>query len=481
MIRKRVILYNPKAVFWTMPLALVAVGSALDRSKFEVIVVDGRLETDPVRTLLEKVNDNTVCVGVTVLTGAPIRDALALSKALKGAHPCLPIIWGGWHPSLFPEQCLKDASIDAVVVGQGEETFRELVDCYAAGCRPSDLPGSRARVSHDIDGLSQSVEINAGAERSFLDINSFPSHDYSLIEVERYFRQKGARRLDYVSSQGCRFRCSFCSDPAVYRRGWYGLSPERVVSELNHLRRNYGYAEVSFQDETFFTSAKRVAEIAEGILRAGIRTVWSATMRSDQGARLDEPLFELCRRSGLKRVMIGVESGSPEMLRRIKKDITLEQVYDCAAKCSRYGIGATLNFIVGFPGESEESILQTLNTAARLREMSANFEVCVFYFKPYPGNALAEQLLNDGYEFPTSLEGWSVFDFYRNREKWVTARQQHLVDGFRFYQNHAFSNRHPIVRWPMRALSRWRIGRHMYALPIEKIILEAIRPSQRLS
>jgi len=114
--------------------------------------------------------------------------------------------------------------------------------------------------------------------------------------------------------------------------------------------------------------------------------------------------------------MIGVESGSPEMLERIKKDITIPQVFESAIKCSRHGIGAILNFIVGFPGETAESIQQTLDVAARLRAISPDFEVSVFYFRPYPGNPIAEELLKSGYEFPSTLEGWADFDYVGGRE-----------------------------------------------------------------
>src|SRR5687768_10137782 len=131
--RRKVVLYNPRTVFWTMPLALVAIGSALDRTRFEVVVVDGRLHDDPVAAVLAHVDRRTVCVGVTVLTGAPITDALDVTRALQARHPRVPLVWGGWHPSLFPEQCLRDAGVQAVVIAQGEATFAELVDRLVAG------------------------------------------------------------------------------------------------------------------------------------------------------------------------------------------------------------------------------------------------------------------------------------------------------------------------------------------------------------
>ena len=129
--RQKVILYNPAAVFYTMPLALVAVGSNLDPARYDVRIIDGRLEEDPVKAVLAELN-GALCLGVSVLTGAPIRDALRIARAAKAYRPDLPIVWGGWHPSLFPTDTLAEPSIDVTVQAQGEVTFRELVDRLAA-------------------------------------------------------------------------------------------------------------------------------------------------------------------------------------------------------------------------------------------------------------------------------------------------------------------------------------------------------------
>jgi len=481
---RRVLLYNPRAVFWTMPLALVAVGSALDRAKYEVILVDGRLEADPHGALLAHLDDTTVCLGITVLTGAPVRDALAISRAVKQAWPDLPIVWGGWHPSLFPEQCLSEPSVDAVVVGQGEETFAEIVERLASGQSLENVAGCVYRPSRKLpppaSRLSSSI---SNPPRPFRDVNTLPPHDYTLIDAARYFASKRKRQFDYVSSQGCRFRCTFCADPTVFKRGWYGLDPERMARELAEHQRRYDFEEIAFQDETFFTSRARVEAIADAFIAAGFaeRVAWTATMRADQGARLDDVLLLKCKRAGLRRVMIGVESGSPEMLQRIKKDITLEQVYASAERCARLGVGAILNFIVGFPGESDESVQATLNTAARLRAMSPDFEAAIFYFRPYPGNPIADELLRAGYVFPTTLEAWADFDYIGGREAWVTPAQFQRIERFKFYQRYAFGhNRHPF-RWPLHLVSRWRVEQRFYAFPVEKVIVERLRPGQKLS
>lgn len=512
--RQKVVLYNPVSVFYTMPLGLVAVGSALDQSRFEVRIVDGRFEDDPAGAVLAELDDRAICLGVTVLTGAPIRDALEVSRAVRAHRPELPIVWGGWHPSLFPSKTLAEPSIDITVQAQGEVTFREVVESLAEGdatgaveaaagrTGPSPAPRERGRAlpvvdagavpagratgGAAMDGIAGTAyrapdgEIRQNAARHLTDMNELPAHDYDLIQVERYFQRKGRRQLDYIASTGCHFRCAFCADPFVYGRRWTALEPERMGEELEALWRRYSFDDLNFQDETFFTFPKRVARIAEEFLERELRFTWAATLRADQGFRLSEEAFALCVRSGLRRVMIGVESGSQEMLDWMHKDITIEQVLDSAEKCARHGVGAIFPFIVGFPGESDESVRASLELAKRLRRMSPEFEVPVFYFKPYPGSAITQKVVAEGYELPSGLEGWAEFDFIGSSGPWVSPEKYRLIERFKFYNRFAGGRWSPL-RWPLQVAARWRCRGDRYAFPLEKLVVERLRPQPRLS
>jgi anaerobic magnesium-protoporphyrin IX monomethyl ester cyclase len=452
MAMQRIVLYHPRAPFFTMPLGLIAIGSAIDRSRYEVTIVDGRFEADPVTRVLDA-TDGALCLGIGVLTGAPIADALAVTRATRERRPDCPIVWGGWHPSLFPVETLTEAGIDAVVVGQGEGPFAELVDRYAAGVR------------------------NGGIVRgTTVDINDLPPHDYSLIDVERHFVSKGERQLDYITSQGCRFRCTFCADPTVYGRSWSGLEPVRVGAELQQLWNRHRYTDVGFQDETFFTHADRVAGIAEEILRRDLEFTWMATMRADQGARLDERVLMACRHSGLRRVMIGLESGSQAMLDWMKKDVKLEQVFVSAEKCRRHGVAVLFNLIVGFPDEPPESIAATLNVAKTLRAMGPDFQVALFYYRPYPGTPITDDLARRGHRLPRSLGEWAAMESDGAPSPWVDSEKRALIERFRFYQRIGWAEPSPWRR-PIQAIARWRCQRDMYAFPIEKAIAELMRPS----
>jgi radical SAM superfamily enzyme YgiQ (UPF0313 family) len=480
-VRRRVILYNPKAVFWTMPLAMVAVGSALDRDRYDVVIVDGRLDPDPVGTILAMLADDgpdlqTVCMGVTILTGAPIRDALKVTRGVKRAHPRLPVVWGGWHPSLFPRECLEEPGVDVSVSGQGEATFVEVVDRLAEGGLDASLSGVQG-IAHRVNG-----QVVQECGRELVDMNRFPTHRYEMIDVERFFQIKGKRQLDYISSQGCRFRCTFCADPQVYNRGWYGYEPERMGEEFEHLWKRYRFDDLNFQDETYFTHKPRVAAVCEEIIRRGLKFSWAATMRADQGMRMEEDLWALVARSGLRRLLIGVESGSQEMMNWLRKDIKLEQVFACAEKCIKHGIAVQFPFIVGFPDETESSVAATLDVVKKLRAMSPTFEVAIFFYQPYPGSPIADLAWQKGYPQPRTLDEWAAFDFVGARGPWVTQEKWERIQNFKFYQRYGFNKAklNPLT-WPLRWLSRARLDNDFYDFPLEKAVVDLLRPQERVS
>jgi anaerobic magnesium-protoporphyrin IX monomethyl ester cyclase len=471
--RHKIVLYNPTAVFYTMPLALLTIGSHLDPERYQVVVVDARLAKNPEaahRALVAEL-DGALCLGVTVLTGAPIADAIAASRAAKACRADLPVVWGGWHPSMFGRECLAEPSVDVTVQGQGEITFAEIVERLADG-RP--LAGCQGCTYRE----GGAAQVNTA--RPLADVNTLAVHNYGLIDIEPYYRLKGKRQLDYISSQGCAFRCAFCADPFVYQRKWTGLSPERMGEELEALWHRARYDDVNFQDETFFTYAQRVEAVAEELIRRKLPITWAATMRADQGQRMSEEVFAKCKRSGLRRLLVGVESGSQEMMDRIKKDIKLEQVFFVAERCRKFGVAVNFPFIVGFPEETEDNVRATLQVVKRLRAMSPDFQTPIFYFKPYPGTSITENAVAAGFTLPCTLDEWSEFDFVGSIGPWVSPEKYRLIERFKFFQQLAWDSGRPWSR-PLRALARWRCDRDFYAAPIEKQVANFLRPAQRLS
>ena len=470
--RAKVVLYNPRAVFFTMPLALMAIGSELDPDLYEVVIIDGRLEPDP-ESLVRAAVQGALCFGVTVLTGAPISDALQISRVARQARPDLPIVWGGWHPSMFSRECLLEPSVDVTVRGQGEETFSEIVGRLAEGRTLEGCHGCTVRLA---DGT-----IIENPPRPLAPVDRFRAHDYGLIPVERYFKLKGKRQLDYISSQGCNFRCAFCSDPFVYGRKWVGLEPTRMAMRLQELWDRYHFDDVNFQDETFFTRASRIQAFADRLVDTGLKITWAATMRADQGIRLPEDVWARCKQSGLRRLLVGVESGSNEMLKRIKKDIKIEQVFHTAHRMLKYGIAGHFPFIVGFPDESDASIQATLDCAKKLRSLSPDFLTPIYYFKPYPGSELVIEAVARGFQLPETLEAWSTFDYVAGLPgPWVSPDKFRLIERFKFFHELAWKRVSRGKRL-LQQLARYRCSKDEYRWPVEMLLGRWVVPAEKLS
>ncbi|HEY6976381.1 MAG TPA: radical SAM protein, partial [Chitinophagaceae bacterium] len=383
-----------------------------------------------------------------------------------------PVVWGGWHPSLFPAETLAEKSIDIVVRGQGEISFTELLERITCNKSLFGLQG----VCYKENGT---VILNT--ERHLADINSFAPFDYDLIDVKGYKKLSNKNQIDYISSQGCRFRCAFCADPAMYKRGWHGYTAERIGEEIGLLWKKYRFEHVHFQDETFFTNKKRVCGVATEFINRRLPITWFGTMRADQGVRLDEDTWQLCKRSGLKKVMIGMEAGTQQMLDWMQKDIRLEHIFDTAEKCAYYDISIIFSVIVGFPGESPESVSETLSVVKRLRKMSENFSVSIYYYKPYPGNKIADELMAQGYQFPQGLEEWSNFDYVDSgKSDWLSQEQIREIELFKFYQQLAWSKK-TIIKFLLQKIAAWRCEKNIYAFPVEKKIIRFLKPAPRIS
>lgn len=210
-----------------MPLGLMPIGSCRNRDNYEVNIVDARGEKNAHRKVLDHI-EGALCFGVSVLTCPGIRDALEITRKVKQAAPTVITVWGGWHCSLFPLDPLKEEpSVGITVQGQGEVTFVELAEALATQTELKNIEGIARR--------NRDRQVIRNNPRPMADINELPPVDYSLIDVGHYFKMKGKKQLDYISSVGCFYRCAFCADPFVFNRKFSAISPERMAEEIETL------------------------------------------------------------------------------------------------------------------------------------------------------------------------------------------------------------------------------------------------------
>jgi radical SAM superfamily enzyme YgiQ (UPF0313 family) len=267
----------------------------------------------------------------------------------------------------------------------------------------------------------------------------------------------------------------------VFKRKYSAISAERMVEDLAYYHSKYRFTDVNFQDETFFTYPERIEKFARGLVHRNLKFTWAATMRADQGKRLPGEVWELCRQSGMRRVLIGVESGSQQMMDKMNKDVKLSEVFYCAEKCRELDISVIFSFIVGFPGESEKSVQESVEVIRKLRKKSPKFTTPIFYFKPYPGSSLTKDAVNNGYELPKTTEEWGDFDYIGSSGPWVSKEKELFFENFKFYLKLGYGEKGGALLSPVRKLSRWRCDKGYFTFPIEKKLADIIMPQKKLS
>lgn len=405
--------------YW-IPYSVLSL-SAMLHPELEVRILDENLEGSADPGCLDRDLGRCVCVGISSMTGRQIANGLRFAQLVRDVRPGLPIIWGGAHPTLFPEEMLKSSLVDVVAMGPGELPFQALVRALAAG-----QPVPR------VAGLAWSGGggyFNGGRAPA-RPSTSFPAFPWDLVGLHRYVRDDeniASRTLNYVSSQGCPFPCGFCSEVALHDRGWNAFPADRVFSDARDLVERAGINGLKFYDANFFVSVPRAVEFAR--LVTSLRLRWAASCHPATVLRLTAEQWTVLAQSGLCRLLVGLESGVQAVLDLVQKRFRVEDMPLIADRLAEYGIVGSFTFIVGFPGVPDD-LEATLRMGERLRAAWPRHEVKVHFYAPYPGTPMWPEALRHGFSPPTDLEGWAAFDYYAVTTPWVDPSWQPLVRAF---------------------------------------------------
>ncbi|HKT70880.1 MAG TPA: cobalamin-dependent protein, partial [Terriglobales bacterium] len=240
----------------TAPLGLLAISTPLLRAGYDVRIIDSTITPNFKQRVLSEAAD-ALCLGVSLVTGPMIRETVEIAKAAKAADPSLPVILGGWHPSLLPGQTLAAEFVDVVVCGQGEDTMLELAQHLEAGETLDEVPGI---------GFKRDGKLVFTAPRPLRPLADMPPKAYHLADFDAYERVCGRRWAMYTSSLACPFNCAYCTNAGVYGRKWNALSPEQFVEETVDLTRRYRLELLWVVDDNFLVDLDRACLIGEGLV-----------------------------------------------------------------------------------------------------------------------------------------------------------------------------------------------------------------------
>jgi len=435
--KKKIVLFYPrvtksKEYIPIFPLSVLA-ASRLLVGEYDIIIVDHHLFKNPIEKILEDCKD-AVCFGVSAMTSYQIYDGLMASKLVKKEFPNLPIVWGGWHPSIEPETTVTSPFVDIVVRGQGEITFRELIDALSSG---RNLEG--------ILGISYKNGSNVfhNPDRPVEDIKKFPPIPYELVDVKKIllgFEQED-RSMSYITSYGCPFRCGFCSIRIVFKGKWSGMGVVQMVDEMEDLKERYGVDHFRIMDPNFFVDRKRIKDFCRELIARGLDLKWDRVNgRADHMSSFDEETFDAISKAGCKKICVGAESGWQEALDFMQKDLAAEKTVEFAKKCKRHGIMPQFFLMVGLPWKSDyqetrrlvdEEIKRNMDLADVLMSINRSTQFGFYVFTPYPGSPLFDRSVQIGFKPPNKLEEWSDWvylpELVHKKTPWMTDSQVRSV------------------------------------------------------
>jgi len=405
LIQPREGIYNKLLKPW-VPLSLLAAVVKLYPEDYSITIIDQRVNEQWKNDLIRALGKNPVCVGITSMTGRQILGALEASKIVK-KQSHIPVVWGGVHSTLFPHKTIESPFIDIVVKGEGEITFYELVKRLEA-----------KKSLHNLSGIlfKEDGKIIENEDRSFINLDEVPSIPYELVNIKdyqhRYFNEKEV--VEFESSRGCPFNCAFCYNPLYNKRQWRALSAIKVVERIKKLVKEYLIKSLQFVDDGFFINKKRVREIMQGIIEENLNIKMGFQgVRIDTFNQMSDEEIELLIKAGGRYLQFGVESGSPRILDLINKRIKVEQVISLNRRLAKYPpLYPHYNFMCGFPTETKEDLFKTTSLAWTLLKENKSATISPFHhYKPYPGTALREMIINQSHVTPNALEEWGHFDW----------------------------------------------------------------------
>jgi radical SAM superfamily enzyme YgiQ (UPF0313 family) len=403
------------------PMSLICVATPVHGAGYDVRIIDQRIEPNWRAILTHELDQDPICVGISSMTGPQLRFALEISQLVR-AHGRTPVVWGGVHASLLPEQTLRNDCIDIIVQGEGEETFKELVQALS-----EQKPLGQVKGIWYKDG----GHIKSTGPRPFVDINQLPLPTFELVKLERYRRVLfGVEHQQFFTSRGCNRCCAFCFNTVYNKQQWRAMSPERAVELIREFVTKYHVRGLVFDDSNFFLDLERARAIVRGIVDAQMDVVISKiNLDAHTLCRMTTEDFELLMRAGCRRFPVAIESGSERVRTLLKKPVDVEQLQVQNRMLAHYEMNPGYLFMMGFPTETREDLAASVSLALRLVDENPKASVYFNIYTPYPGTELFALAVEHGMRIPSRTEDWILYHYrgLAHDAPWLSAHLRDLV------------------------------------------------------
>jgi radical SAM superfamily enzyme YgiQ (UPF0313 family) len=365
------------------PLGLAYIAAALEREGIEVKLLDFVVfpySRDSLESILKEFRPHIA--GTTAVT-MTFDNAINVIREIKGIDPSIVTVMGGPHVTFCAKETMSGfPELDFVVLGEGEETIAELAAAVSGG---KDVSGIEGIVFRGSSGI-----IDTGQRRH-------------LLPLGRY-RALGMP-VSMTTSRGCPFKCIFCVGRKMVGAKIRYRNPQNVVDEMEYLSE-FGFRQINVADDLFTSNENHCISVCDEIIKRGLKIKWTSFARVDT---VSVKVLKRMREAGCHTVSFGIESGNREILKRIKKGITLEQVVEAVRMCNEAGVSPHASFILGLPGETPETLKETVEFGNMLKDMGVNHGFHLL--APFPGTEVREE--KEKFDIKFLSDDWR--DYHANR------------------------------------------------------------------
>jgi radical SAM superfamily enzyme YgiQ (UPF0313 family) len=431
------ILGNWDNIVMDLPLSIIYAAAGAIKRGFRVKAIDLRCcEGDWKDALRPYLDEGVRMVGISVMTGSPLKNAREVALFVKRHSPETKVLWGGPHCTVVPET-INEPFLDFLIRGYGSAPLADLVEMVRSGKDDPSLFSNVKGLSYKVNG--EAVHVPRPDDFEQLHFKEIPYH---LVDVNlpRYVRSyNGHRMFSIFTSIGCPYKCTFCVSPATFKeingRHWLPSEDKEVVDHIEYINKTFDVQHVCFIDDTSFPQLDRMRRIFEEILARNIKvTLEFRGARVNEINKMDDDFIDLMVRAGGRFLMSGVESGSDRILKSIKNGQNREMIENVNRKLARHSeITVHYNFIYGTPHERLQDLEET--KMLQLQLVRDNPSARIGFggdWKPIPGTKLLEEAERDyGFVAPKTLDDWIQMDSADSDDKlyhsWYTPEHNRLI------------------------------------------------------
>jgi len=473
------------------PFALLTVAAPLQNEGYKVKIIDQRVDTSWKSKLINELKKNPLYVATTSMSGTQIRFALQISKIVKKCAKEIPVVWGGTHSTILPEQTLENPNIDVVVNGEGELTVLELTKAIEKNKSIKDIKGIHFK-------RKDSSQINTGP-RPFMNMDNMLPTPWELVNPRDYiykdFYMRDVKRTMDIgqTSRGCPYRCGYCCS-AFIRKHWRPMSAKKAIERIVDDVRRFKLDSIWLRDDNFFANLKRAKEICQGMIDNKLDIKWyTSGTRADAINRMTHEQITTFKKAGAEVFKIGAESGSDRILKLINKECTVKELHMANMKSKKYDIIPAMSFMGGFPTETYGELMQTIDCMIKVKKDNPAAQVesmCIF--TAYPKTRIWPLALKHGLKPPKKLEGWAEWgfhDFNEKRNPWLTAAERRRLGNITYIStlacvvnNLTNSIKNPVKRAltksivkPVSSYYEWRFNHKLFNWLPELTLIRLIR------